>query len=130
MNKKINIVILTMLLMFQTVLSPILVFADQVIPPITPSEAPLATDAGTSLEGDDSKVASGDSATVIETSLEEDDSKVASGDSATVITSANYPDVDRTDTEHFEEVIKLTIDGKDVPKNGTFSGRVEDVVKF
>ncbi len=63
--KKLNLAIIILLLVFQTVLSPISVFADEGEPPVTPPTE-SSEDAGTSSggEGDDPNVTSGDTAEV------------------------------------------------------------------
>ncbi|WP_369594523.1 collagen binding domain-containing protein [Lysinibacillus pakistanensis] len=63
--KKLNLAIIILLLVFQTVLSPISVFADEGEPPVTPpTESTEDAGTGSDGEGDDPNVTSGDTAEV------------------------------------------------------------------
>ncbi|WP_107942011.1 LPXTG cell wall anchor domain-containing protein [Metasolibacillus fluoroglycofenilyticus] len=115
MRKKINIAMLTMLLVFQTLIGPLSVFADEVT---IPEQTPPVTE-GTDDTG--------------ETGNETEDEVRTTPDSANVIMPLNnplgvYPDVDRDD-EDFDEVITLTFNGNSV-SGTTAEGRVGDTVVF
>ncbi|WPK12571.1 collagen binding domain-containing protein [Lysinibacillus louembei] len=115
MRKKINIAMLTILLVFQTFIGPLSVFAEETtIPELTPPVTEGTDDTG-------------------ETAGETGDEATTTPDSANVIMPLNnplgvYPDVDRDDAD-FDEVINLTFNG-DLVSGTTAEGRVGDTVVF
>ena len=104
--KKFNIAIIILLLVFQTVLSPISVFADEGQPPVTPpSESSGDAGTGSGGEGDDPNVTSGDTA---EVTAPEDEVQ-----SLIMPLAAPLPPVDLTASARLE-VFELKINGTNV----------------